>query len=324
MKDKEADIERVIAILSEKERFLLLTHKDPDLDGVGSMIALGYALRSNGKDVVLFSETKLNPPLTNIKGAEEITYELDSKERFDATVTLDCSNLNRLAQAKEVVMANRPLINIDHHETNDYFGDLNFVFANSSSTGELVFNLIKKAQFSINSLIAEALFAAIQADTGCFKYENTTPESLRIASELLEHGISPWNIYRNTNEQYTISALKLLELALGTVELHHSGRLGMISITLDMIRKSGAYPGDSEKFINYPRFIAGVEVAALIKQIGENNYKFSLRSNGNVNVAKLAANFGGGGHAKAAGFECKGELSILKKRFLDEVLKFLN
>ena len=201
--------------------------------------------------------------------------------------------------------------------------EINLVVSHSSSTGELVFQLIKKAGFSINKLIAEDLFAAIQADTGCFKYENTTPESFRIASELLEYGVSPWDIYRNTNEQYTLQVLKLLELALGTIELHYNGRLGIIIITSDMIKKAGAYPGDSERFISYPRFIAGVEIAALIRQVGEYNYKISLRSNTDINVAMLAAVFGGGGHARAAGFELNGELSALKKRFIEEVSNFL-
>ncbi len=324
MKDREADIEQIVAVLREKDKFLLLTHKDPDLDGIGSMIALGYGLKRRGKKAVLFSETELEAPLSNIKGADEIIQELDMEEGFDATIALDCSDINRLGRAKQVAMSNRPLINIDHHETNDYFGDINLVAADSSSTGELVFKLIKKASFPIDILMAEDLFAAIQADTGCFKYENTTPESLHIASELLKYGVNPWEVYRRTNEQYTVSVLKLLELALGTIELHHNGKLGIISITSDMIKRAGAYPGDSERFISYPRFIAGVEVAALIRQIGDNDYKFSLRSNGYINVAKLAANFGGGGHVRAAGFECKGELSILKKRFIDEVSKFFN
>ena len=323
MKDNEADIGQIVNIFLEKDNFLLLTHKDPDLDGIGSMLALGNALKNQGKKVVLFSETQLLPPLSNVKGAEEIVCELDFKEKFDATVTLDCSDVNRLGKVKDVVISNRPLINIDHHETNNHFGDINLVVVDCSSTGELVFNLIKKAQFSINTFIAEDLFAAIQADTGCFKYENTTPESLRIAAELMEYGVSPWDVYRNINEQYTTSVLKLLELALGTIELYHNGRLGIMSITFDMIKKAGAYPGDSEKFISYPRFIVGVEIAALIKQVGDNNYKFSLRSNGNINVAMLAANFGGGGHARAAGFECSGELSVVKKRFIREVSNFL-
>lgn len=318
----EADVDHIIRLLREKDSFLILTHKDPDLDGIGSMIALGTALRKKGKKVYFFVEQKLQFPLGNIKGAELITNELP-KQRFDATIVLDCSDLNRLGSAKELALSNRPLINIDHHETNDLFADINFVVPESSSTGELVYGIIKKASFPIDKLIAEDLFAAIQADTGCFKYENTTPSSFRIAAELLEYGVSPWDVYRNTTEQYTLSVLKLLELALGTIELHHNGRLGIMSITLDMIKSAGAYPGDSERFISYPRFITGVEVAALIRQIGEMEYKFSLRSNGKVNVAKVAATFGGGGHARAAGFECKGELSVLKRRFIKEISNFL-
>jgi phosphoesterase RecJ-like protein len=318
----EAEIDKIVKLLLQKDNFLILTHKDPDLDGIGSMIALGAALRKRGKKVVLFAEEKLEPPLGNIKGAELISTELPT-DRFAATLVLDCSDLNRLGKAKEIALLNRPLISIDHHETNDYFADINLVVPDSSSTGELVYKIIKKANLSIDQLIAEDLFAAIQADTGCFKYENTTSSAFSIAAELLKYGVNPWDVYRNTTEQYTLSVLKLLELSLGTIELHHDGKLGIMSITLNMIKTAGAYPGDSERFISYPRFIVGVEVAALIRQISEQEYKFSLRSNGKVNVAQVASLFGGGGHAKAAGFECRGDLSELKKRFIEEVSHFL-
>jgi len=324
VKYKEGILKDIIKVLVEKEKFLLLTHKDPDLDGIGSMIALGRALSNAGKTVTLFTETSLEPPLSNIKGSESIVYELDPKVRYDATIILDCSDLQRLGIAKNIATVNRPLINIDHHETNDFFGDFNFVVTDSSSTGELVFRLIKQSTFSIDFVIAEDLFAAIQADTGCFKYENTTKDSFIIAAELLEYGISPWDIYRNTTEQYTLPMLKLLEMSLSTIETYYDGKLSIMSITYEMVKKAGAYPGDSERFITYPRFLVGVEIATLIRQIGDKEYyKFSLRSNGRVNVAKLASNFGGGGHARAAGFECKGDLYTVKKRFMEQVLNFL-
>jgi len=151
VKEKE-DIEEIIHILSKGNRFLLITHKDPDLDGIGSMIALGEALKGQGKQVIFFTETPLEPPLSNIKGAQYIIHKLDIREKFDATVTLDCSDINRLGNIKGIATSNRPLINIDHHETNDYFGDLNFVVVDSSSTGELVFKLTKKRGFLLVQL----------------------------------------------------------------------------------------------------------------------------------------------------------------------------
>jgi len=319
----ETDIDEIVDILQKKEHFLILTHKYPDLDGIGSMIGLGNSLRNKGKEVTLFLEDRPEPPLTNVKGIDQILIGEISRNSFDATIALDCSDLNRLGKAKEIAISNRPLICIDHHETNDHFADINLVVPDASSTGELVYKVIKKAGLPIDPIIAENLFAAIQADTGCFKYENTTPDSLNIAAELLKYGISPWEIYRNLNEQYTLPLLKLIELALGTIEIHHDGKLGIISITQDMIKTAGTEPGDSEKFINYPRFIKGIEIAAFIRQTGNMKYKFSLRSNGRVNVARLANHFGGGGHAKAAGFECEGELSVLKSRFIKEAANFL-
>lgn len=302
---------------------MLTTHRDPDLDGIGSMLALGNALLVATKDVVLLAEELVSAPFDLLKGAHRIIQCFDSEKDFDAVVVLDCAEMERLGALQVYLEGCKPLINIDHHETNHFFGDLNLVDTNSSSTGELVFDVVKAANLPIDHEVAENIFAAIQADTGSFRYVNTTPASLEIAAEMMKYGVKPWDLSLRVMDGHSLERLRLLELALGTIELHHKGKIGMMTLSTQMFEKAEASLQDSERFVDYPRFVSGVEIAVLIRQTGENEYKFSLRSNCKVNVARLAFLFGGGGHARAAGFECHGSLGALKQAFLKEAANFL-
>jgi phosphoesterase RecJ-like protein len=316
--------DKVVTVLRGGVSFLLATHRDPDFDGIGSMLALAKALIEVEKDVVLVTEVPVSAPYNRLKGAERIVQRVSAERRFDAVVVFDCSEMERLGALHHDLQRHELLINIDHHETNTFFGDLNLVDLNCSSTGELVFYVIKQAGFSIDLEVAENIFATIQADTGEFRYDNTTSTSLRIAAEMMDCGVNPWELSRRVMDGYGLSRLRLLEMALSTIEFHHEGKIGMMTLFLEMFRKAGATLADSERFVDYPRLVSGVELAVLIRQTGENDYKFSLRSNSRVNVAQLAACFGGGGHANAAGLECQGSLGTLKKDFLEEAVRFLD
>jgi len=302
---------------------LLTTHKDPDVDGIGSMLALGQALEGAGKRAVVLTERSIPARFARLRGAERIVQELDEQDRFDAVVILDCGDLRRLGESRQWLPRGKRLINIDHHETNEYFGDLNLADPGASSTAELVLAIVKKAGLPMNYDVAENVFAAIQADTGSFRYENTTSACFRAAGEMLEYGVSPWHISRNIMDGYRLSRLRLLEMALGTLEFYYQDSLGLMSISRRMLEEAGAGWSDTERLVDYPRFVFGVEVAALIREKRESIYKFSLRSNGRVNVADLASHFNGGGHARAAGFEGRGYLESLKGKFLDEAGRFL-
>ena len=316
--------QRVVALLRDKRSFLLITHKDPDADGIGSMLALGKALLNGRKDVVLFTKEPLGAPLDLLEGAEKIVQRFDYGRDFDAVVALDCAEMARLGILPLFLKTGKTLINIDHHETNALFGDLNLVDTQSSSTGELVFKVIDRMGLPVDSEVAENLFVAIQTDTGSFRYHNTTSASLKIAAEMVEYGVNPWEVSRKIIDRYEPSRLRLLKKALGTIEFHHEGKVGMMVLSSDMFKKANAHQDDSERFVDYPRFVSGVEIAVLIRETGGNNYKFSLRSNNKVNVARLALLFGGGGHVRAAGFECHGYIETLKKDFLTEAGRFLD
>lgn len=302
---------------------MIMTHKDPDADGIGSMLALGKALLNEDKEVVLFTDEPVHSPVNLLKGYERIVHHVDVERDFDVVITLDCGDKNRVGDSCGYVDGSATVINIDHHESHDMFGDLNLVDSSSSSTGELIYRVIKDAGIPIDYDIAENIFTAIQADTGSFRYDNTSPETLRIAAEMMEYGVEPHQISTRMMNKYSLAKIRLLEIALGVVEFYNEGKIGMVTLSSDMFEKAQARLEDSGKFIDYLRDVSGVELAVLVLETGENIYKFSMRSNNKVNVAKLASLFGGGGHAKAAGFECHNSKGTLKKDFLRQAGRLL-
>jgi len=276
---------KIAAVLAEGKRFLLMTHKDPDGDGLGSMLALGKSLSDAGKDVSLLAQDPIQPPLNLLKGADEIVSILDVDGDFDAAVALDCAEKSRLGE-------------FENHLGN--YG------------------------LPMGADVAENIFAAIQTDTGSFRYSNTTAEALRIAATLMERGANPWEISKKVMDSYSLPRLRLLEMALSTIESHHEGSIAIMILSQEMFQKAGAQQSDSERFVDYPRFIFGVELGVLMRETGENDCKFSLRSNSWLNVASLASRFGGGGHIRAAGFSSRGSLKDVKNDFLKEAHRFLD
>jgi len=318
-------VNNIADILKKGKRFFLASHKDPDGDAIGSLLALGEALLLSGKEVVLFNEGPIPDSMSFLVGVQRIvnTFNPESESEFDALCILDCGKLERLGGISSNIHNIKPLINVDHHANNSQFGDLNLVDTHSSSVGEIIYRLIKLADLPMNENIAENIFVAIQTDTGSFRYGNTTREAFIIASEMLEWGVSPWKISRKVMDEYSLKKLRLLELTLKTIEIFHAGKVGLITVTQQMLSKTKADNFDSERFVDYPRFISGVEIGALIKELGKDYYKFSLRSNDWVNVADLAYHFGGGGHPKAAAFTRHGSLDSIKQEFLDKAHEVL-
>ncbi len=301
-----------------------MTHEFPDIDGIASILALGRALTNAKKNVIILIEEPLQSPMNQLKGSDGIVQQFDSDRKNDAVLILDCGKIKRVGGDVKYFKGHEMLINIDHHETNDFFGTINLVDEKSSSTGELVYRILAEIGLQIDADIAENIFAAIQADTGSFKYDNTTSECLKIAAEMVGIGAEPWRISSRMTGKYGPSRLKLLEMGLASIEFHHQGKISVMTISAEMFKRAKAGWMDSENFVDFPRLVSGVEVAVLIRQAGEDDYKFSLRSNNTVNVARLAAKFGGGGHARAAGFEDKGPLTEVKVNFLKEVFRVLD
>jgi phosphoesterase RecJ-like protein len=302
------------------ERFILLTHSDPDADGLCSMLALGRALKAGGKDVDMIAGEALRGSLGGLSGAEKVMTSLEKGPR-DAILALDCSSFSRMSPPLKIPGC--PLINIDHHRSNDFFGDLDYVDPDASSTAELVWRLIRTAALPVDEEVAGCLFAGVQSDTGSFIFSNTTSACLNFAAEMVALGARPWESWRRIHASYGVERLHLLRHALETLECHEGGKIAMVTVTLEMLERSDAAQHDCEQIVEFPRNVAGVEIAAMMRQVDRDRFRFSLRSNGEADVADLASRFGGGGHKGAAGFEMAGKPEDLKRAFIEAAAESL-
>ncbi|HDR15621.1 MAG TPA: hypothetical protein ENN79_09120 [Desulfobacteraceae bacterium] len=314
------DLNKIAECVKRGKLFVLVTHSDPDADGLCSMLALGRALEAGRKDVEMIAGEALCGPLADVNGAEKVMTR-PGIGPHDAVVALDCSDFSRMCP--QLKIAGSPLINIDHHRSNGFYGDLNYVDPEASSTAELVWRLIRTVSLPLDKEIAGCLFAGVQSDTGSFIFHNTTSECLSFAAEMVKLGARPWESWRLLHASYGIERLDLLRYALETLELHGSGKIAFLNVTREMLERSGAAQHDCEQLIEFPRNISGVEIAVMMRQAGPRSFRFSLRSNGKVNVAAVAGGFGGGGHKGAAGFEMEGEPGILKSMVMHAAVESL-
>lgn len=315
----EKRFDGVIEEIKKKQRFMVISHLGPEGDAIGSLLGLTLALREAGKDAVAFLEDPLPPIFDFLPGADSIVHELKNEAAFDATIAVDCGQKERLGKKfGELASSGRAglLINIDHHATNDSFGDINVIEPNASAAGEMVYDLLKAGNMAISKDAAVNLYVAIHTDTGSFRYSSSTPGAFRKAGELVELGADPWDISTRVYENQPVERFKLLAMALSTLKIIGNGeaKVATMDVTLDMFNKVGGGRELSDGFVNFARAISGVEVGLLYRESGPNEYKVSMRSKGKVDVAELSAGFGGGGHKNAAGFNIKGPLDEIKKK----------
>lgn len=314
--------DKAIEELKKGKRFLVVSHVNPEGDAVGSLLGLYLAIKSQGKEAVAYLEDPVPDLFTFLPGAKEIVHSLDNSSSFDATFAVDCGQKERLGRGFNELKNPGRVINIDHHATNDCFGDINIIIPEASAAGELVYDFCKSANIPISREIAVNLYTAIHTDTGSFRYSSSTPSAFRAAGELVEKGAEPWDISRRVYENHPAKKYKLLGLVLSTLDVLNGGPLGTIAtllVTQEMFRQAGAEKDVADGFVNYARGIEGAEVGILFRECGSDEYKVSLRSKGIVDVSEVAKNFGGGGHRNAAGFILKGRLPEVKSKVINAV-----
>jgi phosphoesterase RecJ-like protein len=232
-----------------------------------------------------------------------------------ALILLDCNTLKR-AGIKGLTF--KYSVVIDHHQTEEDFGDIKWVVPEAAATGMMIFYLIKELGVNITRDMAISLYSAIAIDTGTFRYGNTTAEALRIAAKLVEAGASPAHISKNLYETWSQERFALLIMALNTLEV--KGTIATTFVTREMYRKTGAAPEDTEEFPAFTRIMNDVKVSALFRELDDNYWKVSLRSKGDINVALVASRFDGGGHKNAAGYVVKSDLESAKESLFKALL----
>jgi bifunctional oligoribonuclease and PAP phosphatase NrnA len=315
-------MKQIIDQLIKSKQVLVVSHVHPDGDAIGSMLSLGSALESLKKKVHLYNQSTLPAVYQFLPSIHRIKRDPGEIATYDTAVILDCSDLQRIGDAAEAVSHIPTVINIDHHITNSRFGNYQLVDANASSSAEIMYRLIVELGLPFNMTMAYAIYTGIMADTGSFRFSNTTPEAFRISHEMVAAGADPHTVAHHVYETISLSRIKLLTMLFDTIELSECGGFSIMTLTQEMLIASGTEIADVNGLINYAKRIENVKVAALLyerrngKKEGQpgSNYHVSLRSDGSVNVSNIAAIFGGGGHISAAGFDVYSTLPELKKK----------
>ncbi|MDH4227450.1 MAG: bifunctional oligoribonuclease/PAP phosphatase NrnA [Deltaproteobacteria bacterium] len=314
---------QVIEEINKSKRFIVVSHVSPEPDAVGSLLGLSLALKGMGKEVVPYLEDPL-PDLCNfMPGNEIIVHSLKGEKPVDCTIAVDCGQLNRLGDGLVEFEGKGTIINIDHHATNNNFGEINIIDPKASAAGEMVYDLLKEAGAKITKEIATNLYVAIHTDTGSFRYDSATPGAFKRAGELVELGASPWEASRYLYEEYPKERFEMLSRVLSTLKLYEGGKVASLCVTLKMLKEVGATKDIVDGFVNFARSIKGVEVGVLVRENAPGEQKVSMRSKGKVNISSLAQVFGGGGHANAAGFTIKGEVEPTVIKVVDAVKDIL-
>jgi len=317
--NREMFSKEFLSLIAHSTDICITSHVNPDGDSIGSVLALGLALMKNGyNNITLFIPDEIPSNLSFLPGVELIKKELHA-EKIQTLIALDCGDLERIGLNKETLKSVDSIINIDHHITNTKFGDLNYINPLSSSTGEMVFEILESMKISIDKDIATSLYVAISSDTGSFKYDNTTPDTHLIASKLLSIGLDINLININLYQSRSIEKTKLLILSLNTMEILEEGKIAIVVVTKQMLQSCNATTSDADNIIEFIRDIDGVEVACILKEVEENILKVGLRSKNFADVSVIAKKFNGGGHRKASGCTIYASIKEGKNLVLKEI-----
>jgi phosphoesterase RecJ-like protein len=310
----------VADVIRSSERFIVVTHENPDGDALGSMLATTLGLQALGKDVAMYlSGSAPTPAEYRFLDLREVRRALPDDLEERVLLAVDCANDRRIGETETGVDRAKLVVNVDHHHDNSGFGNVNLIVADASSTSEIVRDVLSELDIALTPEIAAALYVGLVTDTGRFQYSNTTPKALRLAAELVEAGADVHGIFRHVYETVQFAKLKLLARALERAQLFEGGRLVVSYLLRDDFAEVGAEEPYSEGIIDSLRAVEGSEMVALIREPPRNEgpaRRISLRSSHDeVDVSAIARKEGGGGHRQAAGFS--------SERPLAEIIEFL-
>lgn len=314
MKSYPKIIDRILESIREHKTFCVVGHVRPDGDCVGSQLGLALALRNEGKKVFCWNEDSI-PQKLKFLDPDGLFQKPKRGMKFDCVIATDCASFARLGEAGKHTLNRKILINIDHHESNPRYGDVNWVSAREPSCGELIYRLLKVARWPITKPIADLLFAAISTDTGSFQYPTTRPGTFHTGAELVTRGADLAKICDEVYQSYPLSRARLLRHLYNKFKLTDDDRIGYLWLKKKDFTRTGATSDETEGLIDHIRDIEPVIVACVFEEIEPELTRISLRSkNEKINVNEIAAQFGGGGHSAAAGARIPGKpLSIQRK-----------
>lgn len=314
-------LKAILATIESGQRFLVASHEGPDGDAIASTLALTNALRELGKEVVAYNRDLVPEGFEFLPGAETLIHDLSGVGCFDAIFVLDAGELRRAGnQLRDL---SQVLVNIDHHPHSEQFGSIHYVDEDASATGVMIYRILQAGAMPISRAVAQCVYTAILSDTGSFRYSNANLEAFRVAGEMVELGVDPWEIAAGLYESQPEKRLRLLAPVLETLTVSPCGRLASVSVTTEMMTRTGTGPEYTDGFVNYPRSIKGVEVGLFFRQVGPQSFKIGFRSKGAVDVGALSRELGGGGHHNAAGAVMDGSMEEVRDRVFSRLAELL-
>ena len=323
MKTEPKVVERIIEALRSSRTVCVVGHLRPDGDCVGSQLGLTLALQAQGKRVTCWNQDRV-PDKYQFLDPDGVIQKPRMGLKFDCVVATDAATFERLGSVGRCITSRKLFINIDHHESNSRYADVNWVSAREPSTGELVFQLLKAARWPITSKIADCLFTAVSTDTGSFQYASTRPGTFHAAGELVARGANLAKICDEVYQSYPVSRARLLRQVYRHFRLTHNDQIAYFWLKKADLARTGADSSDTEGLIDHIRAIAPVVVACVFEELDEDLTRISLRSKSDkVNVNEIAGQFGGGGHPAAAGARVRGSHLAARRKVIAAIKRAL-
>ncbi|MEM6910083.1 MAG: DHH family phosphoesterase [Verrucomicrobiota bacterium] len=317
-----AEFPEIARVLREAPRIAVVSHARPDGDALGSTLALGYSLQAEGREVLMLNEDGVPEHLAYLPGASAVASPSQTVQKVEGeavVVALDCANRSRLGEGcLQALSAATFWINLDHHISNEGYGDLVCLASDLPATGQLLYEFLTSQNFPIPPETRDGLFVAISTDTGSFQYSSTNAETFRLVADLLDRGLDVGELNRLTYHNHPQRKIALLKELLQVYQLRAGGRLATTWATGELKSRLGLLPGDTEDALLPLRAIDSVVVAVFFEELPSGEIRVSARSKSpRVDVCALCHQFGGGGHALAAGARLPGPLETAREAFLN-------
>lgn len=292
----------------ESKRIVITSHLRPDGDSICTSLALYFMGKLLGKEMAIINKDKTPFPFNNFPDIEHIKIGQIPSGYYDAVILLECANVLRSGQDN---LTKDFKINMDHHFSNDFYADINWVDPEAAAVGSMVFRLGEKLDITFTSQIANHLYCSLVSDTGSFQFSNTRARSFEVCFKLIELGASPINVSELLFNNNSPEKIKLLGVVLSTLRMNDKGNIATITMFNKNLDDLNLKEIETEDITTLARSIKGVQMVLFFKEIKDNTYRISIRSKDEANAALVAEHFGGGGHKHAAGFTVSGQYEKL-------------
>lgn len=315
---------KAVEALRRHNKFIISTHVSPDPDALCSLLAIGFGLEKMGKKVILLVEAPIPARYKFFPGISKIKHVAQVKNLdYDAAVVVDCGDLSRVGDVQRFISQQKPIINIDHHVTNDFFGSINYVDEKASSTAEIMYELLKVLKIQFTRDLATNIYCGIMTDTGSFRYENTTARTHMIVADLLGFSIPVYGLYKKLYEMVPLPDMKAFVRLINRFETFAGGKIVCLTLSMADQNKFTEEFDLRDTVFKFLRSIQGVEAHVILTVVNSKLTRVNLRSSGKLNVAKVAQEFEGGGHRMASGCKLMLGAAQSKKKIVETIIKAL-